>query len=119
MLIVVTTIVCTEDGLHGNLVIKSPHAKIFEGISALKTTECLSLRAILTGVIICTFVTRAHSDTVIYFVDRSVSFSIQRILRALKIMKNVTPRFVLDLFIYLYKTFMIAYYLLVTVSAIE
>ena len=35
--------------------------------------------------IICAFITRAHSDTVIYFVDRSVSFNIQRVLRALKI----------------------------------
>ena len=93
--------------------------KIFEGISAFETTECLSLRTILTRVIICAFITHAHSDTVIYFVDRSVSFSIQRVLRALKIIKNVMPRFVFDLFLYLYKAFMIAYYLLVTVSAIE
>ena len=69
-------------------------------------------------VIICAFVIRAHSDTVIYFVDRSVSFSIQRVLRALKIIKNVTPRLIFDLFLYLYKALMIAYYLLVTVSAI-
>ena len=53
---------CNEDGLHVNLVIKRPHAKIFEGISALETTECLSLRTILTGVIICAFVTRADSN---------------------------------------------------------
>ena len=77
---------CHEDGFHVNLVIKRSHANFFEGISALETTECL--RTILTGVIICAFVTRAHSDTVIHFVDRSVSFSIQLVLRALIIMKK-------------------------------
>ena len=89
-------------------------------LCAIKKTSLLMFEfgTILTWVIICPFITRAHSDTVIFFMDQSVSLSIQRVLHALKVVKNVSPRFDFCLLLYFYEAFMIAYYLFVTVSAI-